>query len=103
MELAERYGVDLRWRLFSADLFKEAAIARGLRSLKTESSSVSASLVSVTCCDHFLIGLELRAGALRVLALRALALRALAVREVVLRNAAFLPVAFFRCDRLVSV
>jgi len=98
MEIAERYGVDLRWRLFSADLFKEAAIARGLRSLKTESSSVSASLVSVTCCDHFLIGLELRAGALRVLALRALALR-----EVVLRNAAFLPVAFFRCDRLVSV
>ena len=98
MELAERYGVDLRWRLFSADLFKEAAIARGLRSLKTESSSVSASLVSVTCCDHFLIGLELRAGALR-----ALAFRALAVREVVLRNAAFLPVAFFRCDRLVSV
>ena len=98
MEIAERYGVDLRRRLFSADLFKEAAIARGLRSLKTESSSVSASLLSVTCCDHFLIGLELRAGALR-----ALAFRALAVREVVLRNAAFLPVAFFRCDRLVSV
>src|SRR4029077_19713061 len=52
MERAERKGSALRRLLRSADRFSEAAIALGSLLVNTPSSSVSASLCSVTTCDH---------------------------------------------------
>src|SRR5262245_16348792 len=69
MESAERKGSALRRLLRSADRFSEAAIALGSRLVNTPSSSVSASLCSVTACD------QRRALLPRLLAFRALPLR----------------------------
>src|SRR5262245_40442658 len=66
MESAERKGSALRRLLRSADRFSEAAIALGSRLVNTPSSSVSASLCSVTACD------QRRALLPRLLAFRAL-------------------------------
>src|ERR1700754_1752222 len=52
MESAERNGSDLRRLLRSAERFNEAAIRLGSLDVNTPSSSVSASLCSVTSCDQ---------------------------------------------------
>ena len=52
MESAERNGSALRRRLFSADLFNEAAMRLGSRNVNTPVSRVKASLCSVTRRDH---------------------------------------------------
>ncbi len=97
IEISERYGVDVRRRLFSADRFNEAAMARGLRSLNTESSSVIASLVSVTRCDHFLTGFDLRAAGLTDEALEeGCDLPEFALRVEEARGVTFERVAFLR-------
>ena len=53
MDMAERKGLDLRRSLCSAERFRESAILLALRCLKTPSFRSSASLFSVTSCDHF--------------------------------------------------
>src|ERR1700752_5117993 len=53
--MAERYGSDLGRRLRSAERLSEAVIGFGLRCLNTPPSRSSASLSSVTRCDHFLV------------------------------------------------
>ena len=52
MDIAERYELDLRRRLASADRFRETAILRGLDFVRTPPSSVSASLSRVTRADQ---------------------------------------------------
>ena len=52
MDIAERNGSALRRRLWSADLFNDAAIARGERRVKTPVSRSSASLVLKTRADQ---------------------------------------------------
>jgi hypothetical protein len=52
MDMAERYGSDLRRLLASAERLSESAIARGLRLVKTPLSRSSASLVCITRLDH---------------------------------------------------
>jgi hypothetical protein len=52
MDIAERYGSDLRRLLLTADRLSDAAIRLGFCWLKTPFSSVSASLCSVTWRDH---------------------------------------------------
>lgn len=52
MDIADRYGLDLRLWLRSAERIKEAAMLRALLRVKTPFSRVSASLVSVTRCDQ---------------------------------------------------
>ena len=51
MDIAERYGLDLRRWLRSAERFSDLAIAVGLW-VKTLSCRVIASLLSVTRADH---------------------------------------------------
>src|SRR5690606_5543409 len=53
--MAERNGPALRRRLASAERLSEAAIAFGSLRVKTSCSRSSASLLSVTCCDHFFV------------------------------------------------
>ena len=52
MDIAERYELDLRRRLRSADRFRETAILRGVDFVKTPPSRVSASLSRVTRADQ---------------------------------------------------
>ena len=63
--MAEAYEPDLRRRLRSADRFNERAMLRGSFRANTPPSSVSASLVFVTRCDHRLRGARLRVAFLR--------------------------------------
>ena len=53
MDIADRNGSDFRFLLFSADLFRDAAISFGSFFSKTCVSRSSASLCSVTSADHF--------------------------------------------------
>src|SRR5690606_3326 len=53
MDMAERKGSDLRFWLASADFFSDLAISLGSSDLNKSGSSASASLCSVTSCDHF--------------------------------------------------
>jgi hypothetical protein len=55
MDIAERYGEDLRRWLRSAERLIERAMLRGSLPAKTPSSSVMASLLFVTFCDHFFL------------------------------------------------
>jgi hypothetical protein len=52
IDMADWYGVPFRRRLCSAERFSDAATARGLFFSKTPGARSSASLVSVTRCDH---------------------------------------------------
>src|SRR5205814_10526327 len=54
MDIAERNGLLLRRRLFSAERFRERAMLRGSVREKTPGSRSSALLFSVTCRDHCL-------------------------------------------------
>ena len=54
MDIAERYELDLRRRLRSADRFRDTAILRGVDFVKTPPSRVSASLSRVTRADQCL-------------------------------------------------
>ena len=74
MDMADRNGSALRRRLWSADLFNDAAMARGERRVKTPVSRSSASLVLMTRADQR-FGLAL-AGRLCRLVLRLLLLMA---------------------------
>ena len=53
MDMAERYGADLRRRLRSAERLSDRAIAVGVFLAKTWRSRSSASLLRVTEADHF--------------------------------------------------
>jgi hypothetical protein len=53
MDMAERYGADLRRRLRSAERLSDRAIAVGVLLAKTRRSKSSASLLRVTEADHF--------------------------------------------------
>jgi hypothetical protein len=55
MDDADWYGEPFRRLLRSAERRREAANAFGLLSRKTAGSRSNAWLVSVTCCDHFLL------------------------------------------------
>jgi hypothetical protein len=71
MDMAERNGSALRRRLWSADLFNDAAMARGERRVKTPVSRSSASLVLMTGADQR-CGVALAGGRLCRLVLRLL-------------------------------
>lgn len=75
MDMADRNGSALRRRLWSADLFNDAAMARGERRVKTPVSRSSASLVLMTRADQR-CGLALAEGRLCRLVLRLLELMA---------------------------
>jgi len=62
MDMAERNGSALRRRLWSADLFNDAAMARGERRVKTPVSRSSASLVLMTRADQRLTRADQRCG-----------------------------------------
>src|SRR5437868_4589741 len=51
--MADRYGVDLRRSLRSAERLSERAMAPGVGLAKTLRSRSSASLLRVTAADHF--------------------------------------------------
>ena len=55
MDIADRYGEDLRRLLESADFLSDLAILPGSFQVNTPSSSTSALLFSVTRCDHFFV------------------------------------------------
>lgn len=75
IDIAERNGSALRRRLASADLFNEAAMARGERRVKTPLSRSRASLVFMTRADQR-CGLALAGGRLCRPVLRLLLLMA---------------------------
>jgi len=52
MDMAERKGELLRRVLLSADRLSDSAISLALRLVNTPFSSVTASLVRVTCADQ---------------------------------------------------
>jgi hypothetical protein len=52
MDMADGNGAALRRRLASADLFRDAAISRGLVQVNTPASRSKALLVEATCRDH---------------------------------------------------
>jgi hypothetical protein len=54
--MADWNGVPFLLVLFSADRFKDRAIFFGSFDLNTPDSRSSASLVSITRCDHFFFG-----------------------------------------------
>jgi hypothetical protein len=95
MDMAERNGSALRRRLRSADLFYDAAMARGERRVKTPVSRSSALLVLITWADQR-CGLALAGGRLCRLVLRLLVLMAdpLAARH---RHCHALPIGAIGC------
>jgi len=54
IDIAERYGSDLRRWLRSAERLSDAATPRGVRCVNTPGSRSSALLVSITRCDQYL-------------------------------------------------
>ena len=64
IDSAERYGSALRRVLRYAERFKDSAMARGLRCLKTEGSRSSASLRRVTSADQRFVPVPLAVPAL---------------------------------------
>jgi hypothetical protein len=57
IDIADRNGSALRRVLCSAERLSESAIALGSLFVKTPSSRSSASLCSITSCDHFLVAM----------------------------------------------
>ena len=77
--MADWNGVPFFLVLFSADRFKDRAIFFGSFDLNTPDSRSSASLVSITWCDHFFFGAVFRAVFLEALFFRAVEVFFLAV------------------------
>lgn len=57
IDMAERNGSAFRRVLFSAERLSERAIAFGSLFVKTPRSKSSASLRSITLCDHFRVAI----------------------------------------------